>query len=283
MGARTCMETIEDIVLRYSKRGMDVLRKHMEEDFCRQAAERLMKLPKGTILLTTGFYVEGHAETDGPVGTVALGKALKKLGYFPVIVTDKYCRGFFEIADLEVCYVDVEAEEPVYAGLLENYQPVALISIERCGRNIRNDYENMRGISIKDYTAKTDILFEQARHQGIPTFAVGDGGNEIGMGNYKQVIREELSLIPCDVETDSLVIATVSNWGAYAMAAYLQKLAKVKVLPDYEEVENYLRKIVGLGSVDGVTKTQELSVDGFSLEVEKEILENLHLAVENCG
>ena len=139
----------------------------------------------------------------------------------------------------------------------------------------------MRGISIKDKTARTDILFEMARQEGIPTFGVRDGGNEIGMGKLKEVIMSKLALTPCDIEVDALIIATVCNWGAYALAAYMQKIKKIKVLPTYKEIENYLKTIVRMGSVDGVTKEQAMSVDGFSLEVEREILEELHRAVRS--
>lgn len=273
--AQVKSETIEDVVLRHSKRGMTVLRSYMSRDYCRQAARRILELEKGTILLTTGFYVAGHAETDGPLGTVVLAKALEKQGVYPVIITDEFCRGFFEAADLEVCYVDVEDGAEKYEALLEKFAPAALISIERCGRNVKNDYANMRGVSIKEYTARTDWLFIQARKQGIPTFGVGDGGNEIGMGNLKEVISGKLELVPCKVKVDTLVIATVSNWGAYAIAAYIQKMTGTKVLPGFSEIKEYLSLIVNMGSVDGVTKEQTLSVDGFSLDVEKEILDGL--------
>lgn len=91
----------------------------------------------------------------------------------------------------------------------------------------------------------------------------------------------KLALTPCDIEVDALIIATVSNWGAYALAAYMQKIKKIKVLPTYKEIENYLKTIVRMGSVDGVTKEQAMSVDGFSLEVEREILEELHRAARS--
>ena len=273
--AQVKSETIEDVVLRHSKRGMTVLRSYMSRDYCRQAARRILELEKGTILLTTGFYVAGHAETDGPLGTVVLAKALEKQGFYPVIITDEFCRGFFEAADLEVCYVDVEDGAEKYEALLEKFAPAALISIERCGRNVKNDYANMRGVSIKEYTARTDWLFIQARKQGIPTFGVGDGGNEIGMGTLKEVISGKLELVPCKVKVDTLVIATVSNWGAYAIAAYIQKMTGTKVLPGFSEIKEYLSLIVNMGSVDGVTKEQTLSVNGFSLDVEKEILDGL--------
>lgn len=268
-------ETIEDVVLRYSKRGMTVLRGYMDSDFCKRAAQQILDLERGTILLTTGFYVAGYAETDGPLGTVVLARALKSQGFHPVIVTDQFCRGFFEPAGLDVCYMDVDAYEDEYEKVLDDYQPVGLISIERCGRNTEDDYANMRGVSIREHTAQMDWLFIKARQRGIPTFGVGDGGNEIGMGNLKDVISGKLELVPCKVKVDTLVIATVSNWGAYAVAAYIQKMTGVRVLPKFSELKEYLARIVDMGSVDGVTKEHTLSVDGFSLDVEREILDGL--------
>lgn len=268
-------ETIEDVVLRHSKRGMTVLRGYMDSDFCKRAAQQILDLERGTILLTTGFYVAGYAETDGPLGTVVLARALKSQGFHPVIVTDQFCRGFFEPAGLDVCYMDVDAYEDEYEKVLDDYQPVGLISIERCGRNTEDDYANMRGVSIREHTAQMDWLFIKARQRSIPTFGVGDGGNEIGMGNLKDVISGKLELVPCKVKVDTLVIATVSNWGAYAVAAYIQKMTGVRVLPKFSELKEYLARIVDMGSVDGVTKEHTLSVDGFSLDVEREILDGL--------
>lgn len=272
---------IEDVVLMHSGRGMDILRKYMDADYCGRAAETLIGLQRGVIFLTTGFYVAGGAETDGPLGTVVLGSALRELGYQPVIVTDAYCRGFFEIRDFSVEYMSENASEEVYDELIRRYHPVAMVSIERCGRNVRGDYANMRGESIREHTARTDILFEKASQYAIPTVGVGDGGNEIGMGNLKQVIGEKLALVPCDVKVDRLVIATVSNWGAYGMTAYLQKRTGRRVLPSFGEIRDYLQEIVALGSVDGVTKRQDLSVDGFTLETEREIIDELHGLVDD--
>lgn len=270
------METLEEIVLRHSHRGMTILKEYMNRNYCEQAAKRLLSLRRGTVLLTTGFYVKGHAETDGPLGTMMTARALERLGFHSVIVTDKYCRDFFEPEDLTVEYVETDAEEQVYSGLLKFYDPCALISIERCGHNVRSDYANMRGVSIASETARTDLLFELARERGIATFGVGDGGNEIGMGNVKDIIARKLSLVPCVVEVDHLIIATVSNWGAYALVAYLQELTGERLLLDYEEVRGYLERIVALGSVDGTNGKCIPTVDGFSLEVEQEILDALH-------
>lgn len=272
-----CDYSIEDIVLRYSGRGMTVLQQYLHSGYCKRAAKRLLALERGNILLTTGFCVSGKAETDGPPGTVILAHALKKLGFHPTIVTDQICRGLFESEHFPVEYVDIGDDARVYQRLLERYRPVCLISIERCGRNLEEDYSNMRGISIARQTAQIDIMFDLASRSGILTIGIGDGGNEIGMGNLQDVITEKLSLTPCTVTVDELIVATTSNWGAYALAASLAVQKHQHLLMSYRELSRYLEHIVELGCIDGVTKKQEPSVDGFPPEIEREILGTLHL------
>lgn len=217
----------------------------------------------------------GYAETDGPLGTVAVALALEKLGFHPVIVTDRYCKGFFEVKNLDVEYVPIGVDGTIYDEILTKYQPVYLISIERCGRDSSRQYRNMRGICITQETAGLDQLFELAAKRKIPTIGVGDGGNEIGMGNLQDVISRDLNINPCVVPVDDLIIATTSNWGAYAIAAYLQILSGEEVLVSFTEIEKYLRQIINIGSVDGVTGKREMGVDGFNMIIEKEILDSL--------
>ena len=271
--------TPEEVTLRYSKRGMTMLKEYLQKDYCKRAAEKLLQAPKGNVLITTGFYVAGYAETDGPIGTLAVAKALEGLGYHGIVITDKYCEGFFELKNIYVEYVAIDADQSVYEKILEKYRPVYLISIERCGHNLENEYANMRGDSITGQTACIDTLFELAAEKKIPTIGVGDGGNEIGMGNVRQVILEKLELNPCVVTVDDLIIATTSNWGAYALAAYMAKLSGKPVFITYEEIEEYMAQIVALGCVDGVTKQKKMGTDGFSMEIEKEIITSLREAI----
>ena len=271
--------TPEEVTLRYSKRGMTLLKEYLQKDYCKRAAEKLLQAPKGNVLITTGFYVAGYAETDGPIGTLAVAKALEGLGYHGIVITDKYCEGFFELKNISVEYVAIDADQSVYEEILEKYRPVYMISIERCGHNLENEYANMRGDSITGQTACIDTLFELAAEKKIPTIGVGDGGNEIGMGNVRQVILEKLELNPCVVTVDDLIIATTSNWGAYALAAYMAKLSGRPVFITYEEIEEYMAKIVARGCVDGVTKQKKMGTDGFSMEIEKEIITSLKEAI----
>lgn len=269
---------IEDIILQHSGRGMDKLRPYLSSAFCQNAARAILSWPRGTVLLTTGFYVAGFAETDGPAGTVTLAEALKKLGFRPVIVTDPLCRGFFECRDLDTVYMHAGDSWASCRRLLDRYQPVGLISVERCGENTDGDYANMRGVSIRAHTAPVDHLFELAQGE-IPTVGIGDGGNEIGMGCLQSQIKQELGLVPCRVPVDHLIIATVSNWGAYGLTACLAQQSGMALLPRTGEVEDYLRSTVAMGSVDGLSGKPDVRVDGFPLRVELSILQELAQAV----
>lgn len=275
------METIEDIILRHGQRGMDILREFSDEHFCEAAARCIYDAPRGNVLLTSGFYIAGCGigETDGPPGTVFLAKALQELGFTPIIVTDDHCEAFFTCEGLPTVCPSVNDGEAYYEALLDECRPTLLISIERCGENTQGDYANMRGVSIADHTAKIDRMFELGAARGIVTIGVGDGGNEIGMGNVAPVIADQLSLVPCKVTAEYLILATVSNWGAYGLCAYLERFSGKPLLPDYPTVMEYLDRIVAMGCVDGVTKECVATVDGYPTEVKQEILEALRAAI----
>lgn len=267
-------QIIEDIILQHSRRGMTQIRDALPDGYCGLAADAILSWPRGTVLLTTGFYVGGFAETDGPLGSFVLSHALKELGFAPVIVTDEYCRGYFEPEGLPVRYLPLDADDAAAESLLVELSPVGLISIERCGRNARGKYANMRGIDIGQGTAPCDALF-LAAYGKIPTIGVGDGGNEIGMGNVADVIAERLSLTPSVIKTDILVIATVSNWGAYGIAAALANITGQPLLINREKAQKFLLRTVSMGCVDGISHEHVAMVDGFELETELGILKSL--------
>ena len=74
------------------------------------------------------------------------------------------------------------------------------------------------------------------------------------------------------VSTDILVVATVSNWGAYGIVAALSGCVGQKLLPDFSWIKSYITKTVEIGSVDGVTHEQTCTVDGKSMLTEQEII-----------
>ena len=271
---------IEDIIMSYSNRGMPILREHLPKNYCKESAEYILSWKKGVIFIATGFYVAGHAETDGPPGALILCLILKKLGYIPVILTDKYCQNFFEKYDIKIIYMDIKMENENKINFIEKiikeYNPVGMISIERCGLNTENKYANMRNIDISEHTAEIDLFFSNYYNK-IPTIGIGDGGNEIGMGNLEHIIKDNLNLVPCKIKVDKLIISSVSNWGGYGLAAYLCLLTKNKEFFETveEKVKNYIKYIISLGSVDGVTHENKEKVDGNDIDIELNIIRSL--------
>ena len=278
-------DRIEDIVLRYSGRGISKIRPYLPENYIAEAAAAILALPRRTVLLTTGFYIpteSGAAETDGPPGIYALARALCQLHFRPVIVTDFFCRGLFEPSVLEVVYLSGQESRGDYRRLLDSIQPVAFLSVERCGHNGHQQYANMRGNNISDETPPVDRLFEMARLEGVLTIGVGDGGNEIGMGNVAgALVHEKVLHDPCIVHSDKLIIATTSNWGAFGLAAALSILSTRSLLLSFRDYMSFLDSIVRKGCVDGISRKPQLTVDGFPPETEKEIFDLLLVRIRD--
>ena len=269
------MGKLEGLILAESRRGIDRISDLLPPDYCVQAGEFVLSWPRGRVLLITGFYVNGRGETDGPPGTKLVYDALLRLGFSPLVVTDPLCADYFTAAQVPFVAFDTKAGEGDLQALLERERPVGLISIERCGRDLNGIYANMRHVDISAGTAPCDALFLKALGT-IPTIGVGDGGNEIGMGNVAEAVRTRLNLVPAEVKADILVIATVSNWGAYGIVAALEQLTRLPLLLSFSKAERFLRRTVGMGSVDGISHEHIVRVDGFGMEIEKEILDGLH-------
>jgi hypothetical protein len=278
-------QTIEDIILQQDKRGVAALRPHLAQDFCFQAAAYIMEHP-GDALITTGFYItmSGGPETDGPPGAIAIGRAMQALGRRVSYVTDSYMLPVLrdwiadeaEIVDFPIA--DVETSRNIASSILSRLNPALLISIERAGRTKDDTYLNMRDVDITPQTARVDYLFES----GIPSVGIGDGGNEIGMGNLAKVIPtvERLPQSPSVARVDRLVIASVSNWGGYGLVAALSRLAGKNLLPTVEHETRLIRRMVEIGVVDGTTGDALPTVDAFSTEENGEALMQLQRLVD---
>ena len=273
--------SIEDVILDHDSRGISALRSHLPQDFCDQAASLVVEHP-GVAIIVTGFYIlTGRApETDGPPGAIAIGDALQSLGYEVVYVTDRYTVPLMAAAAgstarvIDFPITHDEASRRFADELLSEVQPSVLISIERCGLTHEGLYRNMRGQDVTEYTARVDHLFS-----GHPnTVGIGDGGNEIGMGNLASVISATPSLVklPCITTTTRLVISSVSNWGGYGLVAALSRQKGKNLLPTIEAEQELVRRMVDMGAVDGMSARSEYRVDGFSLEENSQTLARLH-------
>ncbi|NQW24005.1 MAG: DUF4392 domain-containing protein [SAR202 cluster bacterium] len=280
-------ESIEDIILDQDKRGMLALRPHLPPDFCSQAAQFVFDNPGGVIIVT-GFYVlmAGKPETDGPPGAIAIGEALKALGRTVTYVSDEYTAPVLqryangsEVIDFPIA--GSVASKKHAKDILARVKPSLLISIERCGRTREDTYLNMRYADITSHTARLDYLFDS----DVPSVGIGDGGNEIGMGNLAEVIPlvESLPDYPAINQVDRLVIASVSNWGGYGLIAALSRIAGKNLLPSVESETAMLHGMVAAGVVDGTTGEAVPTVDNFSAEENGFMLSRLHRLMESSG
>lgn len=221
-----------------------------------------LKIPAGSVAI--GGNQTGVYPMESPGGWQIIGRT-------PVELFDFYRKPqfLFEAGD-KIKFERISKKE------FENFDENKFYKIEEKNQNQQKEkYICSSGIEISDGGIFTTV--QDSGIKGYLRFGIGDGGNEIGMGNLENVISEKLNLIPCTVKTDFLVIATVSNWGAYALAAEISKISGISLFDEYDFlfIAKFIKKTVEIGSVDGVTKEKSISVDGFPFEVEKEIFEAL--------
>lgn len=261
-------------------------RKHLPEDpLTYRAAEELTRsIDNGdTVFITTGCTYPGlnAGETDGPIGAASLARALCiSLGAKPIIVVEKMyenmmlhtLRGiglnvlpFKSAQRYERVATIIEFpkgnEKERSKELIEEFDPKAIISIERIGKNRKGVYHNMSGFDISECTAEIDVLIEEAKNQKILTVGIGDGGNEVGMGEIVETVRREVPYgeccqcpcrggIACITETEILVPASVSNWGAHGISAVLAgKNENMDILHDSTYELRAIRECVDAGGV----------------------------------
>jgi hypothetical protein len=110
------------------------------------------------------------------------------------------------------------------------------------------------------------------------TIGVGDGGNEIGMGNVRaRLVRESplMARIASVVRVDHLVVAGTSNWGAYGIVAGLSRLSGHLLLHTPAVERRLIEACVAAGAVDGLRRWSKPTVDGLDLDVHAGVVELL--------
>jgi hypothetical protein len=160
-----------------------------------------------------------------------------------LIAAGLYCRSLEAALDLPVtaAVVAVPSDDAAAGRLAEELlartRPRAFVAIERPGANERGHYHSGGGLRLTDHCGRVDLLVPILRERAVPTIAIGDGGNELGC----EAIRDDVLRIvpnaarcacPCGgtlvpaTRVDHLVMASISNWGAYAVEACLAAIEK---------------------------------------------------------
>jgi D-glutamate cyclase len=245
--------------------------------------------------LITGFFVPrgdvAAPETDGPVGTALLAAGLAACGVQVRIAVDSPCAravqaavaaaGQGGIAVDVIALGDAAAIDRTIAAWRAARVDHA-ISIERCGRSIDGKPRNMRGVDVSPWTAPLDDLYLAG---GWARIAIGDGGNEMGMGKLPSaLIAAEVpngAAIASVTSCDHLIVAGVSNWGAYGLMAALCVLRPdwhdrmLCILTTERDLAVTRATVEHAGAVDGVTARNEATVDGFGPEIHGALIDEL--------
>ncbi len=243
--------------------------------------------------LITGFFVPrgevAAPETDGPVGTALLAAALAACGLKVRIAVDTPCAEAVRIAVATAgeksVVVDEISDLAGIATAIETWRKAGVdhaVSIERCGRSADGKPRNMRGADVSPWTLPLDDLFTGGAWIRL---AVGDGGNEIGMGKLARALIAETvpngAAIASATTCDHLVVAGVSNWGAYGLMAALAVLKQgwrapiLRFLSAERDLAVTRAIVEQAGAVDGVTARAEPTVDGLGADVHGAVVEDL--------
>ena len=285
---------------------------------CLSAAAKLDELsaPGDSLYFLTGFVFEPHGkgELDGLTGTVLLVRALLLLKEVkPVIFCEEMlvpavkrillAAGVQPYDCLEelagyphACAVigistDPETAQAQCADILRRQEPKLVFAIEKPGCNNRGVYHQGNGRDVSYLCAKTDGLFTACQERGIPAFAIGDLGNETGMGALSETVRRYIPLgdrcacgcggsLLAETSAQYLAVGTTSDWACYGVIAALAVLnGNTGLIPSPDLERKVCERANDCGLIDG-SGWAVPSIDGVSLEFNQLLLEMLRQVVE---
>lgn len=286
-------------------------------------AEKLLEtVHEGDLVyILTGFILPpfGTPETDGIVGSVLLCRTLVKLGVHPVIICPEENIPAVEtmapvvglhlyktvedavkypIAMGAVAFTKDCNEAKTKAEALLSHKPAAVIAIEAPGANALGVYHNATGLDVTDMQAKSDVLFNFASEKGIPTFAVGDLGNEIGMGAVGKQLEEYIPYaqngggctcrcgcgggIGTVSAADTLLTATVSDWGVYGIIAAIAWLKNDINLMHTPEMETEVITAASRAGMIDMYGWLVPAIDGQDASICSAVVKLMRSCVENA-
>ncbi|NBY02780.1 MAG: DUF4392 domain-containing protein [Planctomycetes bacterium] len=283
----------------------------------------------GTVIFT-GFYIPTATppapETDGPPGALLIARTLASLGRKVAITCEKNCMSAFEAGLQNLGLSDkiqlIESPLDSHADYAQSFfsklkQKIGdishFIAIEKCGpshllqsipgQNIsaflnatddssRGKILTMSGKDITPFTAPVHHCFDPnfCIANNITRIGIGDGGNEIGMGNIPwHVIAANInngSKIACATTVDHLIVAGVSNWGGYALGSGLLLNVGLPALSSLDpETEWKILEIMVQqgGLVDGRLGERIASVDGIDWSIHTNVIGSIVKSLEETA
>lgn len=265
-----------------------------------RAAEALISNvgERDVVLIVTGA---GYApevpngESDGPPGAAVLARALywglkavpvyvTEVCHAPPVVASSNAAGIM-IRDYELAktrrmggaiFTAPEQQDGIVdwaSKLLDEKKPKAIVTIERLGPNEHGAIHYSTGVAPDDCVDLAPLI-DMASERGILTIGIGDNGNEIGFGRIHDFMR---GFHPYGSETqtgkpggavtvtatDIFLPASISNWGAYGIAAMLAYLTgKQDVFHTPELEKRILTACLDAGGWEMRYCTSRFIVDG---------------------
>jgi hypothetical protein len=255
-------------------------------------------------------------ETDGPPGAAAIARALEiGLGAKPIYVAEERNMGPVIAASegIGLAVMDEasfaqrdgiamassfplgrEAGAAAARALFEKFSPKAAVFVEKAGPNSAGIFHSILGTGRPDtLMANAQEIVREAKARGSFTIGIGDGGNEIGFGRIAEAARDiqpagRVCRCPCGqgvittAETDVLLSAAVSNWGAYGIAAALAALeGRPEILHSPDDEDRMILACTAAGAFDGAYARQVPMVDGTAQRVQTALITILHEIVGN--
>lgn len=254
------------------------------------------------VFILTGFVLLPHKvpEMDGMVSSMLLARALvMAFNAKPIIICPsdsvEAVRKCASVVGLHI-YTDIQTvmELPLSMGvlsftknldeaqaqanaILQEVTPAAVISVEAPGANACGHYHNAVGKDVTELEAKTDVLWNMLVKRGVLNIAIGDLGNEIGMGAIAEHIRRYVPFtakgecqcgcgggILSASSTDHVITATCSDWGCYGLMAAIAYLKKDMEILHREEMEAEVMRVASRSGMIDMTGSLLPGIDGFN-------------------
>lgn len=263
--------------------------KLMTENIFERTASLIRKKKFENALVVTGFPKGRTFETDGPIGSFVLADLLSndlKIPKVAIIVPPTMKVQISPLCKKILPCVNLGSIKDVR---INNMETTLAISIEFPGPNKKGVFHHMNGkiLDPSFLLIKNPNTFLMNFWYGIEkqnpdslTIGIGDGGNELGLGNFEQQIQKIIPFgkkcsclckagIASSISSSIVLLGNTSNWAAFALASALDYDFS------YSIYHLWLLELNKLGIVDGVTGKISPTVDGIDPLVDKAIIAEL--------
>lgn len=298
----------------------DAARTYTKEPLTMNAAKQLIHTVKegDLVYIFTGFVLLSHkkAEMDGIVSSILLARALvKAFNVKPVIICPKdnvaavnnlaYVVGLHLYDSIEevkqfpfsmavIPFTKDIEEAPAKADeIIASGMPSAMISIEHPGANKKGVYHNATGLDVTELESKSDVLFEKLQKLGVLNIAIGDLGNELGMGTMEEHLNRYIPYaaahacncgceggIVAATKADHIITATTSDWGCYGLIAAIAFLKRDLDILQTAEMEKEVIIVASRSGMIDMYGSLTPAVDGFGLKINILIVELMRECID---